>query len=446
MLEERSLGLLERFYFSFEGTGGTNFVGIMEFSSRLNREWLVERLREVQRRFWILQVRLDRSCPHGPVLTRSNVGAIPLQEELVGKNCILASVARELQGEFSSHPCAPLMRCLLAIHSDGTSTLVVTLSHGLADGFTGLLIMKSLLDVDCRMCFSEIELAENLIPKRLRGFEGLLRAARTLPQRVLKRRRLLSIPSPCLGKDVSRRPVLFSSSLEKGETAALLRLIRLHALSVHDALCAAQILALAQLIRQEGVVAVSSGVNLRRGRRLRLGLAGLLSCGLLTFHEAKLGDSFWDLAKRIKENKVRELRSGEPYLGLNVVMSLMRLLSSPLGTMFIGRGLFNFIIRRALPWHMPITYLGDLTVDEGGAAIYPEAVSAAFWGPPDWSFGSIANIFNGRLYWNFIGVDPEIDSTQVETLGNAVLRSLRVGAGLVSAGTLLCPRCELDRD
>jgi hypothetical protein len=128
----------------------------------------------------------------------------------------------------------------------------------------------------------------------------------------------------------SRRPRLLSWSLSSQETNSLISRCRQEQTSVHAAICAAFVLAIATQSKQSSTLKCLSAINIRRylspSIESDFGLYSLLG---LTFHTLTANQSLWDIARSLKSQLNQQMLPDKIFEWIPAHQALMSTNPSP---------------------------------------------------------------------------------------------------------------------
>ena len=319
---KRPLGPTESLYFLLDQLNCLNFAVFAQIDGELSHESLTAALEAVQAEHPLLRARIvteQQRLMFRPV----PVVQYPLQASWLPWRGWRAELERQLQQHFGDE--APLLRCLaFAEQTSKGSRCVVALvfHHAIADGRSGT---ELLLDV-VRRAGGELAPLEyrpaQPAAQQLDALErqpvlarGLQKARFWMGQTINALAPLSKSPGAALQLGQERQIKVLPFTIKQRLAAQLSRACKTHGTSVHGALGAAQMLALADLSQAPlpSHLALNSLADLRAV--LEGGLTerdlGLYIATLTTVHRpASHGDVFWPLAVDIRVQLKAMLDSG----------------------------------------------------------------------------------------------------------------------------------------
>jgi hypothetical protein len=295
---ERFLGALEHSFWLYDQVQPIHFALRAKVTGQFSRKQLRQALKRLQMQHPLLRVKI--AVPDGRPKFIEQEADIPVRVVLrQGDNHWQQELAIELSESFAWYQ-APLVR-VVHLQSKAVSDLIVTFHHAIADGLSGAYAMRDLvqsLEAD-RWCspkpLSDSLPVETLIPD--------LAADRDLSCRKGQQADGLVPPSPIYPTVISSRPRphLQSTRLSTTLTGQLRDRARTEQTTVHGAISAAFLLALA---RQQGEtrspLRCLSPVNVRSHLTSPVDeTVGLFIGYGLTHHEIHANSSLWDIARAL---------------------------------------------------------------------------------------------------------------------------------------------------
>ena len=161
--------------------------------------------------------------------------------------------------------------------------------------------------------------------------------------------------------------------------------------------------------RKNNYFSFRSSVNVRPRLQPQVNnehLGAIVSC-ILSFHNLKENNNFWDLARDIKQKLEKRLATSDVFRFLTVSkMLLQSLLNNP----------------EQSPGSAHLTNAGRLTIPQNYGQFELEEISfvaaqAAFGG----IFAAAVSTFRGQMFLNFMFSQPSISTETVETLASDMI-------------------------
>jgi hypothetical protein len=404
-----------------------NAVAVVRLSGGLSAERLAAALAEVQRRHPLLRVRLERRG--GRWFFATAAGAVPLRRvERDGDERWRAVVEEELDRRLETD-CAPLARCCLVALAgdDGACELVLVLHHAIADAASAATICRELLTLCGGGSLAPVEeraalppAPDTLFPPR---FHGLARypalaafLARRLAEEVayLWRSRGARSAAPAGPAHCRILPV----ALGEAATRALVRGCRRHRVPLNSALNAALLLAVQE--HRYGGRALPLRYFAFADLRPYLEpppppetVASYLTTMRFTLGVGR-GEGFWQLAGRIGRQLLVSFRRGEKFLFCMTAAPLLRAIIR---------------LRRMRFGSAAVSYTGPLSFPERFGGLEVRGFNAFVSNMPIGAeVTGLARLYRGRLWWDFVTLDADMDEAAARAIAADILRCLEEAA------------------
>ena len=290
---------------------------------------LTEALAWLQLRHSRLRVKIVINNQNQPQFSLENVPPIPLRViERQGEE----HWCREMEEELC-HPLnwseEPLLRILL-LHSPDVSNLIITFHHCIGDGLSGAYLIRDILqfigELDSpRELLPDLPPVDELIPNVTKNWvkedlDDWLKGESILIATYQNNQRLNT------SKTLPIR--LFNWTLSSPETTKLVARCREEKTSVHGALCAAFLLAIAAEVKSpnEIIIKCRTPVNIRKYLTIDVGInLGEYIARPSTAHRLSQKTDFWDLAREVKDKLNQVIANGKLF---DDVLEASALLSS----------------------------------------------------------------------------------------------------------------------
>jgi NRPS condensation-like uncharacterized protein len=265
---------------------------------------LTEALAWLQLRHSRLRVKIVTNNQNQPQFSLENVPLIPLRViERQGEEHWCREMLEELR-----HPLnwseEPLLRVLL-LHSPDVSNLIITFHHCIGDGLSGAYLIRDILQF-----IGELDSPRELLPDLPPVDEIIPNVTKTWVDEdlddSLKAESILAV-NYRNNKELNTSEVfpirLFNWTLSSTGTTKLITRCREENTSVHGALCAAFLLAIAAEIKSpnEIILKCHTPVNIRNYLTIHVGEnLGEYITRPVTAHQLSQKTDFWDLAREVK--------------------------------------------------------------------------------------------------------------------------------------------------
>lgn len=204
----------------------------------------------------------------------------------------------------------PLARLTL-VHGPDQCELLLTTHHGVSDGMSGINLLRELLSATAQVQAGEAPTptarpplpgVEDLLPPAVRGWAGLPARLRYLVGQLLALlRRPTKLPEEARVPLEDRVARTRHTHLDAATSGALLARCRAEHTTVHGAIVAAALRAIAAHLGARSRLGCCTPVNLRPQLHPPLGEAfGLYVGPVVHFHEVEPGGALWPLAREVR--------------------------------------------------------------------------------------------------------------------------------------------------
>ncbi len=427
----RPLGDTEYTYWMMGLASCTNFVVQCRLRGELPTRVISEALRVVQACHPLLRATIAPDRTAGAVFVSCGATLPLIERDLdapstasISSDTPLIQCIEAAQRTDMCRDPLPLLRCELLRHGGDDQTLLLTFHHAVADGASAMALIHRIVDTaDCLLqgehprpspC-PDLGPLEGHIPPHFCG----TRAAGRFWWHGLKLNlarwflRPVHVPVDQRAWPDQRRERFVMSTMDRARTRLIVQGSRRHGCSVHAALTAAQLLALAKEYPLKKVLRVFllSLVDLRR--RLpevadQESLNTMISMAEICCRFSRDAD-LWSLAQETQTLLHRRLDGGFhfyyfPWLTRTLRRSHRLRRGDENGS---RRMLRQGQLARPPVW--PVSNLGNLAMARFGrlriddlSFVLPLSASGLF--------GSAINTFDGRLYWNFSYASPAVSA------------------------------------
>jgi NRPS condensation-like uncharacterized protein len=317
---------------------------------------------------------------------------------------------------------------LISLCDENISYLLTIIHHAISDGLSTIQLHSEILTYCGKIAAGKIEddissllplpNIQELMPKSMRGKGGAIRGIFSLLR--LKLKLLWHRPKTMsFQKSVPinlRRCGMISRKLNQEITTQLIELCRKEKTTVQGALCAALLLAVSKIIRddnQENLrLSCRSYINLRKYLKPEVNREhlGVLASSITSFHNLNINTSFWDLARDVRQQLEVGLKSEDIF-----------------GMVLMSRKIFESLLSRPneAPVTVGVTNVGQIDVPHDYGLFQLEEISfvpaqAVFGGV----FSAAVTTFQGTMLLNFMFSEPSISIQRVEILANDVINYL----------------------
>ncbi|MFC8847311.1 MULTISPECIES: hypothetical protein [unclassified Micromonospora] len=320
--------------------------------------------------------------------------------------------------------------------------LILTLPHCVADGTTALSLLRQWLEHADRLATAgpapepepALPPAERMFPRRYRGGTGALRLGGQLLRDLyaVRRHRPARVVPSRFVPFTDRRSRLLHRTLTAGQVAALARACRRERTTVHGALAAAMVLAVAADAGPPapGHVAIGSPVDFRAALTPPVPerAVGAYVATVPSFVPYRPGVSLWQVARSISGDLAARRDRGSHFAMVDLVR-----LSCPPSVATSGR--FVALTERTGPVNLCLSNLGRYDFpDRIGAwrltgAQFVAGLSVCGY------FVATANTSHGELAWNFVHVPEAVPDARAASLVAASVDAVLAEIDRELAGT-----------
>jgi hypothetical protein len=425
---ERTLGIFETAETLTDAYSAFNVVGAVRLETGIGPDGLRTALDAAQRRHPLLRAQIRESS--GVFHYRFD-GTPPIPLEIVdrsGADHWREITEIELNRVFDIET-GPLMRCALVVDKSGTmaAELIVTFLHTIIDGTSAINLVREILeDWDStaagrspkeRKSLGLLAPVEEHFPPEYRGFSGKTRIARFMARQVADEigYRLRARGTRKMEVHDSGRCRHLSRELGGDDLNALVRATRRRRVTLNSALNAAMLLVVQNQL-YGGVAVPLRNFNfaiMRPYLRPPIDDHHLGSYHVMLRSTVDIEEShdFWLLASKINSQFVANSRRGDKYLSLLTVAGVMRLI---LGQKKMRMGA------------TALAYTGPLKMPQRIGALRIRGVNAMVsnlvLGP---EYTAHARIFGGRLCWDHVYLDSDMDESTAAGLTDRIFDRLR---------------------
>ncbi len=323
-------------------------------------EKLIEALAWLQLRHSRLRVKIVTNNQNQPQFSLENVPPIPLRViERQGETHWWREMEEELRQPLNCSE-EPLLRVLL-LHSPDISDLIITFHHCIGDGLSGAYLIRDILQFigepdSPRELLPDLPPLDEIMPDVTKnGIEedlGNSIKAESILTATYRNNQILNTSDTFPLR-------IFSWTLASRETAKLLARCRAEKTSVHGALCAAFMSAIASEIKypHEIILKCHTPVNIRKYLTIDVGEnLGEYITRPVTAHRLNLYTDFWDLAREVKYKLNQLVADGKLFDDVFKARALLSSNSNKVGETSDARDIGGIDIA--------ITNLGNLNIKQ----------------------------------------------------------------------------------
>lgn len=354
---KRLLGANEHFLWLRDQRWSVNFTMTASIRGLLSVQQLRDALAWVQHRHPLLQVRIELDRQQQPQFVSAKVPPIPLRvEERQEENHWSEEVATEIVSPFAWSQ-GPLFRVVL-LQGETVSDLIFTCHHSIGDALSVVYLIRDILQElgnprRDRQKFPELPPLEELI-----GLSQLDNNSNTVTENVQKQKsKITPSKSNAYNTEVTRptwRPNILHWELSSEDTTKLISRCRQQQVSVHGAICAAFLLALAkeENLSAQTMLKCLSPLNVRNYLVPNLGSdLGVYIALPVTAHKIDPQTDFWELGKEVKYQLKETVSEGKLFASIPQLQSWLSTRPDP-------EAVYQQLLKKGL--HLAISNLGRL--------------------------------------------------------------------------------------
>jgi NRPS condensation-like uncharacterized protein len=402
------MGASEEVLWRMNQAGSVNFVMVARMRGKYEPMRLEAALRAVRLRHPMLRMRVVERAGAGEFVLDER-GKIPVR---VASDTTWQSAAIEEMNTAVPWGTGPLARVTVLVE-DGGFRVLSTFHHAIGDATSGVWFLRDLARAyascgddaeDSLDPLPMLSSVDDLLPKRAAGLGLAVRAGAYLVRKAAARAR----PSARPKEDDAAAPVatqLISRLLSAQQVTKLGERARARSTTVHGALCAAMLRAVAREGDFGGPRSMGclSPICLRGRVTEDVGEAvGLFVSGITTHHRVDPNASFWELASDVTDSLARARGRDDDLTG-TAIQRFMRSSRDP------GRLVAQ--VNEFVNASVTVTNIGQVDADvgaiDGAGAIEELGFCAAGNGFPGTAAGLMVTTFRGRAMLNFVYGHPQ---------------------------------------
>lgn len=426
---DRQLGRTEHVYWLLDQLYCLNFAAIVELEGRLNAADVQAALDIVQLENPTLRTTITTDRLGRPRFTPVAADDHPLLLELRGLRNWRQAIATQLMTPFERED-APLARFLWFRGKGKKSVVAMVFHHSIADGKSGVCalldVLRRAVGQDLSPHFKkaqdssqQLDLIQNKGPvagklKELKFWLGVGKEVLKFPEQ---------LPGYDMTPADTRKIKILPFSISREKSSALLRACRDNDTTVHGALGAALLFAIAEEFEEKKsrYLAVNSLVDLRGS--LEGGLTdedlGLYISTLTTVHKLEQQPDFWRLAREIPDYLKAIINSGDA----NIINSVYP--ETPVYTPDrSGAKRLQKVVASAPPASM-LTNIGRVNAVPLGSDLQISALSFAVSPPVQHPICMTTASYDGQIYGNVLFDQCKLKETQAKRIMQNIVHRLQ---------------------
>jgi NRPS condensation-like uncharacterized protein len=402
----RPLGANERIFWSYQQIRSMHFVITANIIGTLHLKELQQALAKVQQRHPLLNVQIILDQSEIPWFAENSI-QIPVRFlERHSPQQWRDEVERELASPFDWNE-APLIRVVL-LQGNDASDLLITCDHSIADGMSGIFLLRDILQAvelpdETLTALSPQQNYERLITQ----YDKNLQAPSFEPS--------LSDTKTKQGLPENAHPRLHAWSLSAVDTISLVSKCKKAGTSVHAAICAAFLLAIAEQgtpkinLREPAVLKCLSPINVRKFLPTIDEDFGFYFTTIVTTDDITADSSLWELARSVKDQLNQRINPEQIFAPIPDAEAFVSTLPSHADTLSLMETVNDYDVL--------VSNLGRLTIPQK----YGELELAAVYGPSlmshiDQDLVVGVTTLDNQMFFSLVYSEFNISNSQVEIL------------------------------
>ena len=364
---KRLLGTNEHFLWLRDQRWSVNFTMTTRIQGLITVQQLTDALTWLQHRHPLLQVKIELNQKQKPQFVSGEVPSIPLRIlERKGDNHWSEEVATEIVSPFDCTQ-GPLFRVVF-LQGEDISDLIFTCHHSIGDALSVVYLIQDVLqelgNPGCdRQIFPQIPPLEELISWINRDVEK---------DSTVNHSSSTSLIAPSSSnQELNRcnwRPCILHWELSEEETDRLISNCRQQKVSVHGAICAAFLLAIAEAedLSPSTMLKCLSPLNVRNFLVPNIGSdMGVYIALPVTAHKLAPQTDFWELAKDVKSQLQETVSEGQLFASIPQLQSWLSTRPNP-------EAVYQQLLKKGL--HLAVSNLGRLHIPNSFGHLTVEAI------------------------------------------------------------------------
>ncbi|MGL5938897.1 MAG: condensation domain-containing protein [Waterburya sp.] len=311
----RPLGSGEHIIWLYDQEAPLHFAIAGTIVGKFSDQQLESALIKVQQKHPLLQVCIKCDRDQQPWFVQQE-GTIPLRiVEQRGKHNWQQEVELELTRPFIWYK-APLIRITLVRTTD-FSTIIIVCHHSIADGLSASYLLRDILDA-----ITEPD-RQNLSLAKYPAYEELISNLPHLQSDQLPTEFKPDLSEQSIISSFNLEPQLISWSLPSSKTTSLIKRVRQEKTSIHGAVCAAFLLAIAKT-KKLSTLKCQSPINVRKYLTPVIEEDfGFYYSIKITEHYLKDSSNIWEIARSVKEQLKEQMHPEQMFATIPKRQALM---------------------------------------------------------------------------------------------------------------------------
>jgi len=434
----RRLSPMEKYLWVVDRVCRINFIMHARIQGVLNEEIMRRALDAIQARHPLLRVRVERDGWSNLRFCSGRVPEIPLRVADARSEDWTREAEKDLNAIFSTSV-GPLVRATLVRHDTDSSTILLTFHHSIGDGMSGAYLMRDLIASAALAATGKDPALPPLEPKKeletyfppwARGFSGRWKnmafGVRTFAPMLYWSRPTVPVFDQKAPFE-ERKACILARTLSPETVGALHETARKYGTTLHGALLAAQVLAIA---RDRGLTKkrpffVGSPVNLRSRLTPPVGEdVGFFVTMGVSINLCKADSKFWPLAREIRQSLWNCVERGDPFVFSYQQKDLSRI-SAITGIGPLGVKIYAALSSNLSAGGMGFSNIGRVPIESVKGPFKIESLGFAASGSTFSPFVSFGATIESLTTWNFVGMEPLMGRKHTQRIADLAVKILK---------------------
>jgi hypothetical protein len=429
---------MEKFLWVVDRVCRINFIMHSRVRGVLNEEMMRRALDAIQARHPLLRVRVERDGWSQLRFCAGRVPEIPLRLASALPEDWTREGEKDLNTIFATRA-GPLVRATLVRHDTENSTILLTFHHSIGDGMSGAYLMRDLIasaalaatggDPGLPPLEPKMEL-ENYFPPWARGFSGrwknMLFGVRTFAPMLYWGRPAVPVFDRKAPFE-ERKAYILSRTLSPDTVGTLHETAHKYGTTLHGALLAAQVLAIARDrgLKKKRPFFVGSPVNLRSrlSPPVEEDVGFFVTMGA-SINRCKADSEFWPLAREIRQSLWNCVERGDPFVFRYQQKDLSRI-SALTGIGPLGTRIYATLSSKLCAGGMGFSNIGRVPIEAVKGPFKIESLGFAASGSTFSPFVSFGATIESLTTWNFVGMEPLMDRKHTQRIADMAVKILK---------------------
>ncbi|MBW1704036.1 MAG: hypothetical protein JRJ86_02590 [Deltaproteobacteria bacterium] len=434
----RRLSPMEKYLWVVDRVCRINFIMHARIQGVLDEEILRRALNAIQARHPLLRVRIERDGWSNLRFCSGRVPEIPLRVADAPTEDWTREAEKDLNAIFQTRV-GPLVRATLVRHDTDSSTVLLTFHHSIGDGMSGAYLMRDLITSAALAATGKdpglpslepTKELETYFPSWAKGFSGRWKnmafGVRTFAPMLYRGRPTVPVFDRKAPFE-ERKACILARTLSTETVGALHETARKYGTTLHGALLAAQVLAIARDrgLTKKRVFFVGSPVNLRSRLTPPVGEdVGFFVTMGVSINRCKADSEFWPLAREIRQSLWNCVESGDPFVFRYQQKDLSRI-SAITGLGPLGDKIYAALSSKLSAGGMGFSNIGRVPIEAVKGPFKIESLGFAASGSTFSPFVTFGATIESLTTWNFVGMEPLMGREHSQRIADLAVKILK---------------------